>query len=173
MNPYPPITNVRSHLGDKFSSLRLHATWHRIWANLTGKNNRLAVFPEEAPEKSPNRRYLGITEIPLDGIRGTLNRQHDFDQEFRPLKSYLRDRWVNAYLAFENGGWPPILVHQVGETYYVEDGHHRVSVARFLGLAYLPAKVWEYPRTGKEIQRERPLPCPQGQTVRTYVRAIK
>lgn len=173
MNAYPHLTNLRSHLGDKFSTLRVHALWYRLWATLTGRNTRLAIFPEEAPEKSPNRRYLGITEIPLDRILGTLNRQHDFDQKFRPLKSYLRDRWVNAYLAFENGGWPPILVHQVGETYYVEDGHHRVSVARFLGLAYLPAKVWEYPRTGKEIQAERPLPRRQQQAVRTYARVAK
>ena len=173
MNKYPVLTNLRSHLADKFSALRMRALRELLWAKIIGRNIDLATFPEEAPEKSPNRRFLGVTEIPVDRIVGTLNRQSDFDHKFRPLKSYLRDRWVNAYLALQNGDWSPILVHQVGENYYVEDGHHRVSVAQTLGLAYLQARVWEYPQTAKETKKCQPAPCPERSPVKAYARTAE
>jgi hypothetical protein len=46
-------------------------------------------------------------------------------------------------------------VHKVGDHYYVEDGHHRVSVARALGIAFIQAKVWEYPSEIKKTTK----PC--------------
>ena len=52
---------------------------------------------------------------------------------------------MNVYLSLEGRIWDPIVVHKVGEQYYVEDGHHRVSVARSLGRTFIEAKVWEYP----------------------------
>ncbi len=96
-----------------------------------------------------------MKDIPIDQIIGTMNRHSDFDNQFRPLKSHLRDRWINVYLALENGGWTPIAVHKVGDDYYVEDGHHRVSVARSLGNKFIQAKIWEYP-----IQTPRKKSCP-------------
>jgi hypothetical protein len=149
MNIYPSFTNIRSYLSYQFSSLRRRALQDSLWATLSGRKTKLAVFPEEAPAKSPNRRFLGMQDIPLNEIIGTINRQRDFDHKFRPLNKSLRDRWVNTYLALEAEGWSPILVHKVGNNYYVEDGHHRVSVAQALGLAFLQAKVWEYPCLAK------------------------
>ena len=145
MNMSPPITNTRSFMADKFSTLRMHALRDSLWAKLMGKNTKLAIFPEQAPSKSPNRKLIGMEVIPVEQIVGTLGRSKDFDHKFRPLKSYLRDRWVNAYLTLEKEEWPPIVVHKVGDQYYVEDGHHRVSVARLLGMMFMEAKVWDYP----------------------------
>src|SRR3982074_3715593 len=41
------------------------------------------------------------------------------------------------------GRLPPIGFYQVGEGYYVIDGHHRVSVARSLGRETINARVIE------------------------------
>ena len=139
------LTNLRSALSDKFLRLQAQALRSSLWPKLRGQTLRLEVFPEKSPERSPNRRFLGEKEIPLAQVVGTLTRREDFDDQFRPLKPSLRDRWVNAYLALENEGWSPILVHKVGDRYYVEDGHHRASMARSLGMAFIQAKVWEYP----------------------------
>lgn len=155
MNIYPSLTNVRSSIADKFYTLQTPARRDSLWARLTGQNTSLVVFPEQAPRKSPNRRFIGVQDIPIEQIIGTLNRNSDFDHKFRPLKSYLRDRWINVYLALENDGWTPIVVHKVGDGYYVEDGHHRVSVARSLGRTFIQAKVWEYP-----MQATKKNPCP-------------
>jgi hypothetical protein len=161
MNAFPHLTNMRSHLSDQFNALRARAVRGSLWAKLIGKSTTLEVFPEEAPEKSPNRTFTGAIEVPLEQIVGTLNRQSDFDKQFRPLKAYLRDRWVNVYLAHQNEGWPPILLHRVGGRYYVEDGHHRVSVARALQLSFIQATVWEYPARAQKTRSCAEAECPR------------
>lgn len=168
MNMYPQLTNVRSSLIDKFYALQTPARRDLIWAKLTGQRINLAIFPEQAPQKSPNRNFAGVKDIQVEQIVGTLNREKDFDHKFRPLKNYLRDRWVNVYLSFEKGGWTPILVHKVGDKYYVEDGHHRVSVARSLGMEFIQAKVWEYSVDGKQGRKCQPIHCPERSSVKAY-----
>ncbi len=168
MNIYPHSTNVRSSITDQFYALQTPARRDAIWARLMGQSTRLATFPEQSPEKSPNRKYTGLQEIPVAQIVGTLNRDSDFDHKFRPLKSYLRDRWVNAYLALEHGDWPPVLVHKVGDHYYVEDGHHRISVARSLGMACIHAKVWDYSMVVKEAKKCERTPYSDGRRVEAY-----
>jgi len=171
MNIQPSFTNLRSYLSYQFSALRRRALRELLWAKLSGRKTNLAVFPEEAPEKSPNRRFLSVQEIPVNQIIGTLNRQSDFDHRFRPLNKYLQDRWVSAYLALQSESWEPILAHKVGENYYVEDGHHRVSVAQALGLAFIPAKVWEYPCLAKGPTTCAPDAAPDRDSIKVYARA--
>ncbi len=38
---------------------------------------------------------------------------------------------------------PPISLYRLGERHYVDDGHHRVSVAHALGMAAIDAEVTE------------------------------
>jgi hypothetical protein len=169
MNIYPYFTDFRSHLSLTFFTLRTNARREALWAKLMGRTTKLAIFPEEAPEKSPNRKFLGVQEIQVQEIIGTISRQADFDHQFRPLNKYLRERWVNAYLTLKREGWSPILVHKVGENYYVEDGHHRVSIAQSLGMAFIPARVWEYPCLAKEPRNCQPEPCPERSPAKVYV----
>lgn len=138
-----------------------------------GKNTKLAVFQEETPEKSPNRKFLGVQEIPVYEIVGTIGRQNNFDHQFRPLNKQLRERWVNVYLTLERDGWSPILVHKVGEQYYVEDGHHRVSLAQALGVTFIQATVWEYPTYTKDQKKCQPEPCPEKTMTTVYVGATE
>ncbi|HEU4745757.1 MAG TPA: ParB/RepB/Spo0J family partition protein [Anaerolineales bacterium] len=168
MNIYPSFTDIRSYLSHQFFALRTNARRDALWAKLMGKTTQLATFPHDAPDKSPNRRFLGVQEVPVQGIIGTISRQNDFDHQFRPLNTYLRERWVNAYISLDREGWSPILVHKVGESYYLEDGHHRVSIAQVLGLTFIPAKVWEYPCLTKESKNCQPDPCPERGPVKVY-----
>jgi hypothetical protein len=173
MNIYPSFTNIRSDLSYRFSTLRIQALRESLWAKINGRNSTLLVFPEQAPQKSPNRRFLGVQDISVEDIVGSLSRQSDFDHKFRPLKKSLCDRWVNAYLAWETATWSPILVHKVGENYYVEDGHYRVSVAGALGMAFIQANVWEYPSQAKEPRTCQPSVCMEGSSARAYAAATK
>lgn len=165
---YPQLTNARSSLVDKFYALQTPAWRESIWARLTGQRATLAIFPEQAAEKSPNRKFIGVKDIQVEQIVGTLNRPQDFDHKFRPLKSYLRDRWVNAYLALEKGGWAPIVVHKIGDQYYVEDGHHRVSIARSLGMGFIEANIWEYPVQTKPARKRQQVHCPERSCAEAY-----
>jgi hypothetical protein len=84
-----------------------------------------------------------VREIPLDAITATLepSRAREFDSDFRPLPR-MRSRWLRVWVAEHTGpGLGPIEVIQVGETYAIRDGHHRVSVARARGARTIDAIV--------------------------------
>jgi hypothetical protein len=86
----------------------------------------------------------GLREIPLEAISGTLepSRARQFDDAFRPVRASARRRWENIWIAEERGvTLPPIAVVEVGDTYAVRDGHHRVSVARARGAFAIDAVV--------------------------------
>jgi hypothetical protein len=170
MNMSLPVTNLRGYVANEFSALRMRALRNTLWARLTGKDAKLARFPEGTFQKGPNRKMIGVKDIPVEAIIGTLYRHSDFDHQFRPLKQNLKDRWINIYLLRDKEDWPPIFVHQVGEYFYVEDGHHRVSVARALGITFIEAKVWEYPdpNASKQTKQCEDTKCVETSSVRDY-----
>ena len=87
---------------------------------------------------------LGVQEIPLDSIIGTVDRSREFDRDFRPTSPRVRERWQRINLAQRKGeAMPPIDVYRIGELHFVKDGHHRVSVARALGHRDINAYVTE------------------------------
>jgi len=144
MNMYPTFTSLRSSLAYKFFKLRTRAINDAFRNMLTGSQSTLEVFPGTNQRVSPSRKLIRRTDIYVADIVGTLERDTDFDRQFRPLKKHSLDRWINAYILHEQDGWAPIVVHKVNGKYFVEDGHHRVSVARAIGVEFIEAKVWEY-----------------------------
>lgn len=132
------------HIHD-FENARRHATWMRIWHRLTGCPETLLPFaPIYARLKSRVVRRLGVHEIPLRQIVGSLDKASQFDRSFRPLSDKLRARWLNIKMLHLRAGWEPVVLHKIGNLYFVEDGHHRVSVARDAGLEVIEAEVIEY-----------------------------
>jgi hypothetical protein len=105
---------------------------------------------------------LGVQVIPLDAIVGTVDRRRgEFDRDFRPSTA-VRGRWERIAAARRRGeAMPPIDVYKLGELYFVQDGHHRVSVARALGDTDIEARVIEVQTqldAGRELQlRDIPL----------------
>ena len=89
-------------------------------------------------------RELGLQNIDLDSIVGTVDRRTGFDRAFRPTSSQVRGRWERIAMLMRRGDpLPPILLYRVGEVHFVRDGHHRVSVARALGRSEIDAYVTE------------------------------
>ena len=89
-------------------------------------------------------RRLGVKSIQLDSIVGTVDRGRDFDRRFRPTSHRVRQRWERVAVAMRKGeSMPPISVYRVGGMHFVEDGHHRVSVSRQMGLETIDAYVTE------------------------------
>jgi len=74
-----------------------------------------------------------------------VGRRRDFDRCFRPLRANAGDRWKRVDLAFYRGvDLPPVSLYKVGDAYFVLDGNHRVSVARYHGLRTVEADVTEF-----------------------------
>ena len=87
-------------------------------------------------------QQLGILAVPIDLIRGSEGKSEEFDGAFRPLKLFSRDRWVSVAVARMQGkSLPPVELIKVDETYFVRDGHHRISVARAFGQQHIDATV--------------------------------
>lgn len=86
--------------------------------------------------------YVGTKVIPLDAIVGSVDKVRDFDRRFRPTSAVSRHRWEKLARASRTGEViPPIDVFQIGDYYFVRDGHHRVSVARSLGIKLIEARI--------------------------------
>lgn len=173
MNMHSSSLTIRGALANEFSRLRAQALRGAFLAKLRGQDAKLASFPQETTQRSPNRKFLGIKDIPVEDIIGTLGRHTDFDHRFRPLKLNLRDRWVNVYLTYDQEGWAPILVHKVGDHYYVEDGHHRVSIARAREIAFIQATIWEYPACTPPVATCESVECKGRYSARKYVTALE
>jgi len=151
---YNVFVNPRSIVATQFQEFHLKAVLGYWFAHLLRKSHKLAAFRERLPQPQATRIYQGVQDIPVKKITGSLGRERDFDSYFRPLKKHLCDRWVSIYLLFQTGQVPPIRVYKVKDDYYVEDGHHRVSVARYIDMTYIQAEVWEYPAPARRVARD-------------------
>jgi len=90
-------------------------------------------------------RYLGLQDVPLDHIVGSVGRYRDFNRAFLPRQDDMGERWRRVdWLVTTGGGLPPIELYKVGQVYFVRDGNHRVSVARQHNTPSIQAYVWEY-----------------------------
>ncbi len=143
MDPDDPTAVAQS--SRHFSQARMQAFWQEVWALLTGKSIDLLRFEEVKQRlRLTDERYLGLQEIPLDKIVGSVGRYRDFTRTFLPRTNAVRSRWQRLdALARGPEGFPPIEVYKVGDVYFVIDGNHRVSVARQLGAKTIEAYVTE------------------------------
>ena len=107
-------------------------------------------------------RRLGLQTIRLNTIVGTVDSNRDFDRGFLPTSGRVRERWERLALAQRRGEpIPPIEVYRVGDLHFVQDGHHRVSIAMSAGAKTIDAYVTEVltrlPTAG--IRGRGDLPC--------------
>jgi len=92
-----------------------------------------------------NRIYAGIQSIKISQIHGSEGRVGDFDYFFNPIQEHTRSRWLNiAKIKLFGSELPPVELIQVGENYFVRDGHHRISVSKALGEDFIDAEVTKW-----------------------------
>lgn len=129
-----------------FDAARLGAVMQDLLALVRKRPRDLLPF-EEVRDRLKLRRVVdrGTTDVPLERIVGTFGRRGEFNRAFLPRSESLRERWEDVKdLAEGAAGFPRVELYQVGEAYFVVDGHHRVSVARSLGAPAIEAHVLEF-----------------------------
>jgi hypothetical protein len=143
----PESSLAQSESQRNFARARMGAFWEEFRALLTGRSIDLLRFEEvKHALRLRDERYLGLQEIPLDKIVGSVGRYRDFTRSFLPRTNAIRSRWQKLdAMARGPQGFPPIEVYKVGEVYFVSDGNHRVSVAHQLGNKTIEAYVTELP----------------------------
>ena len=129
-----------------FDRARRRAFFGRIAARLRRECSRLLAFDEVGEgHLAHNRRGLGLRVVEVSKIVGSVGRHEDFDRAFMPTKASLAERWKRVARAFHSRlDLPPVRLYKIGDSYFVEDGNHRVSVARYQGIETIEADVSEY-----------------------------
>jgi len=129
-----------------FRKAKFRGQLGKLLATITGRSNQLLDLETLAKENNiRSRRYAGTRTVNIDEIKGSEGRTQDFDHNFNPLKSHNRARWINIARAWMFGiSLPAIDLIKVKDVYLVRDGHHRVSVARYMGCDFLDANVTEW-----------------------------
>ena len=123
-----------------FNKAASRAKWRRFLARLNGRSTHLQSV--KTTHKNGNRLLSGIQQIAIDNIIGSEGRCQDFDNQFLPLQTHSRERWVSIAVARHNRyALPPVELIHTDAGYFVRDGHHRISVARAFGQATIEAVV--------------------------------
>jgi hypothetical protein len=128
-----------------YDMARLKAAWRQIVSRLARRRNELLQFEEVRRQlRAQGQHYAGLRSVPLAAIVGSIGRYRDFDSAFLPRQSQTKSRWLNIDRAhYEDLELPPVELYGIGETYFVRDGNHRVSVARERGQEFVDAVVIE------------------------------
>ena len=116
---------------------------NRLWQWVTRRSSRLLELGMiNAAYQVQTRHYLGVQMVLIDQISGSEGRSRDFDSLFYPRQKHSQERWLGIAAArMMNLALPPIVLIQIGDNYFVRDGHHRLSVARALEEKYIEAEV--------------------------------
>ena len=129
-----------------FARQRRRRRFDRVgaWLRRSPEASHLTALDEVLGAAPPsNRRPAGLRAIPLESIVGTAEpaKARVFDSRFRVPES-SRHRWERLWMASRKGApLPPISVFRLGEHHFVDDGHHRVSVAQAMGMVAIDAEV--------------------------------
>ena len=127
-----------------FSRARLKAFWHDVAAMLSRRPNELVSFDQvKRSLKTFGESYRGVQTVPIAQIIGSATlRFHDFDGAFLPTSTRTKSRWKSVDAAwYEEINLPPVQLYKIGDTYFVRDGHHRISVAREKGQEFIEAEA--------------------------------
>ena len=92
------------------------------------------------------RRPLGVRTVPLDRIVGTMRHPSQNTADFLPLPELRGKNWRARWQRINRANdrlevLPPVDLFQVGDDYYVADGHNRVAAARQAGALDTDASV--------------------------------
>ena len=131
-----------------FSRARRKAFLRKVGAYLRrdpGSNQLLSFDEVKGALGAVSQVYLGMREVSVSKIVGSVGRHRDFDRAFLPSKPDLGTRWrrIDEIMHRPEEELPPVSLYKIGDAYFVQDGNHRVSVARQQGVEMIDAEVIE------------------------------
>jgi hypothetical protein len=143
-----PYMDLNEQVDADFTRARRRARLRALGARLRREHtsNRLLSFDDVRRELVANNRlYRGTRVVEVDEIIGSVGRWRDFDRSFLPARASVGQRWKRIDRAFQKGeDLPPVELYKIRDSYFVLDGHHRVSVARSPDVPTVEASVAEF-----------------------------
>ena len=140
--------DVQEQIDKDFHRALLKASLHRWKDRLRMRDTqheRLLSFEEaKSALVRSSQAYRGMRTVEVEKITGSVGRYRDFDGSFLPHKKSMSERWGRVDSAYHKGvELPAVSLYKIGDAYFVRDGNHRVSVARYHGAAAIDAEVVE------------------------------
>jgi hypothetical protein len=119
--------------------------WRHVFSRLSRRSDELLSYDDVRKQYAIKGQHeLGVLIVPIDQIVGSMGRCRDFDRAFYPRQTVSDSRWMGiARAAYKNVALPVVELYKVGDSYFVQDGHHRISVARAQGQVFIDARVIE------------------------------
>lgn len=132
-------------VAEDFDRAMSKGRWRHIISHLSRRRDELLSYDEVRKQHTvKGQRELGVRVVSLDQIIGSMGRCRDFDRAFYPRQTDTSDRWMSiARASYKNVALPLVELYKVGDSYFVQDGHHRISVARANGQDFIDAHVIE------------------------------
>lgn len=143
------LMDLNEQTDKDFGLARRKAWLRRLAERLRGRSTEATTPPSfddlQRVLRAHNRVRRGVRVVDPDEIVGSVGRSKDFDSRFLPLRASAGDRWKRVDLAFHRGeDLPPVSLYKLDDAYFVLDGNHRVSVARYHGVRAVEAEVTEF-----------------------------
>jgi hypothetical protein len=141
--------NLEDQVDLDFTLARRRARLARLKTRLLRRRGTRSTLlsPEELRRSVPasGAMYRGRRTLEVSRIVGSLGKHQHFDRNFMPLSGASSEKWKRIDRAFRLGQeeLPPVSLLELGGHYFVIDGNHRVSVARFHGVEWIDAEVTE------------------------------
>jgi hypothetical protein len=144
-----PYMDLNEQVDADFTRARRRARLRAIVARIRREHasNRLRSFDDVRRERlvANNRLHRGRRVVEVEEIVGSVGRWRDFDRSFLPARASVGHKWKRIDRAFHRTeDLPPVELYEIGDAYFVVDGHHRVSVARYHDVPTLEAAVAEF-----------------------------
>ena len=159
------LMSLTEQVDREFSFARRRARVHGLRRRLARSAGTGRLLPFEQTRRSVGASgglRRGRSTVEVSRIVGSAGKHDQFDDEFMPLRGASPERWKRIDRAYRSGAeLPPVSLYSLDGDYFVQDGHHRVSVARFHGAEWMDAEVTEFRSSGRDrlAASERPTPA--------------
>jgi hypothetical protein len=141
------LMNLEDQVDLDFTRARRRARLGRLKTLLLRQATKGTLLsPDELRRSTPpsGSMYRGRRTLEVSKIVGSVGKHEQFDMNFMPLSGASSEKWKRIDRAFRSGQeLPPVSLMEQGGVYFVNDGNHRVSVARFHGVEWIDAEVTE------------------------------
>ncbi len=152
-------TTLEEQVDADFTRARRRALLGRVRTRLQRGNASIQLLCFDDLRRIPGaigRIHRGLRTVPVAQIVGSVGRCSEFARDFMPTRASVVERWKRVDRAYHRGEeLPPVSLYKVGGSYFVLDGHHRVSVASYHGVEWIDAEVTQFGTGGGEWRERR------------------
>jgi hypothetical protein len=155
------LMNLEDQVDKDFALARRRARLGRLKALLLGQGTRSTLLSSDEMRRTVSASgdiHRGRRTVEVSRIVGSVGKHEHFDQNFMPLSKASVEKWKRIDRAFRLGQeLPAVSLLELGGEYFVNAGHHPVSVARFHRVEWIDAEVTEYKSLGTRWRRTPPV----------------